>query len=94
MAIQDRARALADQVDGPKEWRIGQDVLAMYCYTYLGEFTKARQIASTAASAPSSPPPVTDVLCPGITSQVALAEGALAEAATLAHDAIAAPARS
>ena len=91
MAIQDRARALADQVDGPKEWRIGQDVLAMYCYTYLGEFTKARQIASTAASAPSSPPPVTDVLCPGITSQVALAEGALAEAATLAHDAIAAP---
>ena len=45
------------------------------------------------ASAHFSPPPVTEVLCPGITSQVALAEGALAEAATLAHDALAAARR-
>ena len=93
LAHQDRARTLADQVDGVEEWRVGQDVLGMYCFTYLGEFAKARQTASSAAAATPSPPPVTEVLCPGITSQVALAEGALTEAATLANGAIAAARR-
>ena len=38
-------------------------------------------------------PPVTEVLCPGITSQVAMAEGALTEATALANGAIAAARR-
>jgi LuxR family transcriptional regulator, maltose regulon positive regulatory protein len=93
LAYQERARSLADRVDGLEGWGVGQDVLAMYCHTYLGEFSAARQVARTTASAPWSPPPVTEVLCPGITSQVALAEGALTEAATLALGAIAAARR-
>ena len=39
LAHQDRARALADQVDGLDEWLVGEDVLAMYCHTYLGKFS-------------------------------------------------------
>ncbi len=93
LALQDRARTLADQVDGLEEWRVGQDVLAMYCYTYLGDFSKARQAVAAAASGRVSPPPVTEVLCPGITSQVAMAEGALTEATALANGAIAAARR-
>ena len=89
LAHQDRARSLAARVDGLDEWLVGGDVLAMYCHTYMGNFSMARQVAGAVASARSSPPPVTEVLCPGITSQVALAEGALTEAGTLANAALA-----
>jgi LuxR family transcriptional regulator, maltose regulon positive regulatory protein len=92
LALQDRARRLVDEVVGLEEWQVGQDVLAMYCYTYLGEFSKARE-AAAATSARFSPAPVTEVLCPGITSQVAMSEGELTEAATLANGAVAAARR-
>ncbi len=89
MAYQYRVRSLAAHVDGLDDWQFGQDVLTMYCYTYLGDYSMARRFAGAVASAQMSPPPVTEVLCPGVISQVALAEGALNEAATLADGAIA-----
>ena len=93
LAHRDRARSLAAQVGGLDDWRLGLDVLAMYCHTYLGQYAQARQTIDAVASGQFSPPPVTEVLCPGVTSQVALAEGALAEAATLANAAQAAARR-
>ena len=89
LAYQYRVRSLAAHVDGLDDWQFGQDVLTMYCYTYLGDYSTARRFAAAVASAQMSPPPVTEVLCPGVISQVALAEGALDEAATLADGAIA-----
>ena len=93
LAHQDRARNLAIQVDGLGEWQVGQDMLTMYCYTYSGDYSKARQVAGAVASSQLSPPAVTEVLCPGVISQVALAEGALSEASTLANGAIASAGR-
>ena len=89
LAHQHRVRSLADQVEGLDEWQIGQDMLTMYCYTYLGDYSQARRVVGAVASAPLSPRPVTEVLCPGVISQVALAEGALNEAGTLANGALA-----
>ena len=89
LAHQHRARSLAAHVTGLDEWQVGQDMLTMYCYTYLGDYSTARRFAGAVASAQMSPPAVTEVLCPGVISQVALAEGALSEAATLADGAIA-----
>ena len=56
LAHQDRARSLAIQVDGLDEWQVGQDMLTMYCYTYLGDYSKARQVAGAVASSQLSPP--------------------------------------
>ena len=59
-----------------------------YCHTYLGEFDAARQLVDTLASAALSPPPVTDVLCPGLNSQIAFGEGALTQADVFAAGAL------
>ncbi len=61
-------------------WSRALDVAAAYCHTYLGEFDAARQLVDTVASSAWSPPPVTDVLCPGINSQIAFGEGTLTQA--------------
>ena len=58
-------------------WLLALDIAGAYCHTYLGEFDAARQLVDTLASAALSPPPVTDVLCPGLNSQIAFGEGAL-----------------
>ncbi len=66
------------------DWIAVLDALAMYGHTYLGEFDQARRLAETVASSPAGGPPVAEVLCPGVMSQVAWAEGALEEAGDLA----------
>jgi len=68
------------------------DTLAMYCHTYLGHFSEARQLAGTLTSAQVSDP-LTEVLCPGVISQAAYIEGALEEAAALAASTLAAARR-
>ena len=69
-------------------WPRALDVAAAYCHTYLGEFDAARQLVDTVASSAWSPPPVTDVLCPGINSQIAFGEGALTQADAFAAAAL------
>ena len=61
------------------DWIVTLDTLAMYCHTYVGQFSKARQLAKALAAAQVSSP-LTEVLCPGVISQAALIEGDLQEA--------------
>ena len=49
LAHRDRARSLAAQVGGLDDWRLGLDVLAMYCYTYLGQYAQARETIDAVA---------------------------------------------
>jgi ATP/maltotriose-dependent transcriptional regulator MalT len=56
----------------------------MYCHTYVGEFTEARQLAKALVDRGGSVP-LTDVLCPGVISQAAFLEGKHDEAAALAE---------
>ena len=69
-------------------WLLALDVSGAYCHTYLGEFDAARQLVDTLASSALSPPPVTDVLCPGLNSQIAFGEGALTQADVFAAGAL------
>ncbi len=85
LALRQRAQDMG--VNGIDEWLAGTDVVAMYCYTYMGELGKARQLTET-VSAAGLGPPATDVLCPAVLSQVALIEGRLEEAGALAAGAL------
>ncbi len=69
-------------------WLLALDVTGAYSHTYLGEFDAARHLVGTLASAPVSPPPVTDVLCSGLNSQIAFAEGQLIQADVFAAGAL------
>ena len=69
-------------------WFHALDVAGAYCHTYLGHLDAARQLVDTLASSPLSPQPVTDVLCPGINSQIAFGEGALSQADVFARAAL------
>ncbi len=69
-------------------WLHALDVAGAYCHTYLGQFDAARQLVDTLAASVLSPPPVTDVLCPGLNSQIAFAEGALTQADIFAAGAL------
>ena len=69
-------------------WLLALDISGAYCHTYLGEFDAARQLVDTLASSSLSPPPVTDVLCPGLNSQIAFGEGALTQAERFAAGAL------
>ncbi len=74
---------------GPVDpWPRALDVACAYCHTYLGEFDAARELVGTVASAALSPPPVTEVLCPGLKSQIAFGEGALSQADIFAAGAL------
>jgi LuxR family maltose regulon positive regulatory protein len=64
-------------------WLVG-DVVALYSHAFLGQFDQARRVAHNIASEDATPPSAREVLCPGIVSQVALAEGDLSEAGELA----------
>ena len=64
----------------PSTWLVTPSTSWPYCHTYLGQFDAARQLVDTLASSALSPPPVTDVLCPGLNSQIAFGEGALTQA--------------
>ena len=69
---------------GVDDWIISLDALAMYCHTYVGDFTEARQLAKALVDRGGSVP-LTDLLCPGVISQAAFLEGKLDEAAALAE---------
>ena len=92
IAHREQARPFEARADGVGDWIVTLDTLAMYCHTYLGHFSEARQLADTLMSAQVSAP-LTEVLCPGVISQAAYLEGALEEAGTLAADTLAAARR-
>ena len=83
LAHRERARPFETEADGVSDWIVTLDTLAMYCHTYLGHFSEARQLADALMSAQVSAP-LTEVLCPGVISQAAFLEGALEEAGALA----------
>jgi len=83
LARREWARPFEVTADGVSDWVVTLDTLAMYCHTYVGHFSQARQLADALASAQVSAP-LTEVLCPGVISQAAFVEGNLQEAATLA----------
>jgi len=83
LAHREGARPSEAAADGISDWTVTLDTLAMYCHTYVGHFSHARQLADALATAQVSAP-LTEVLCPGVISQAAFLEGNLHEAATLA----------
>jgi ATP/maltotriose-dependent transcriptional regulator MalT len=85
-ALESRAwsRTFETSVTGVDDWIISLDALAMYCHTYVGDFTEARQLAKALVDRGGSVP-LTDLLCPGVISQAAFLEGNLDEAAELAE---------
>ena len=83
LAHREWARSFEAEADGVSDWIVTLDTLAMYCHTYLGHFSEARQLADALMSAQVSAP-LTEVLCPGVISQAAFIEGALDEAGALA----------
>jgi len=92
VAHRERARPFEAEADGVSDWVVTLDTLAMYCHTYLGHFSQARQLADALVSAQVSDP-LTEVLCPGVISQAAFIEGVLEEAGGLAASTLAAARR-
>jgi LuxR family maltose regulon positive regulatory protein len=89
LAHREWARPFEAKADEIGDWIVTLDTLAMYCHTYVGHFSQARQLAKALAAAQMSAP-LTEVLCPGVISQAAFLEGALEEAGALAAATIAA----
>ncbi len=87
-ALRDRARQWASPALGVDEWLDGLDVVTMQSHALAGNFNRARELAAAVASTQTRPPLV-QVLCPGVISQVALAEGELQEAEVLSQRALA-----
>jgi LuxR family transcriptional regulator, maltose regulon positive regulatory protein len=92
LAHRDWARPFEAAAQGADDWIVTLDTLAMYCHTYLGHFSEARQLADALAAAQVSAP-LTEVLCPGVVSQAAFIEGNLDEAGRLAAGTLAAARR-
>jgi LuxR family transcriptional regulator, maltose regulon positive regulatory protein len=92
LAHREWARPFEAKADGVGDWIVTLDTLAMYCHTYAGQFSQARRFADVLTSAQVSAA-LTEVLCPGVISQAAFIEGALAEAGTLAASSLAAARR-
>jgi LuxR family transcriptional regulator, maltose regulon positive regulatory protein len=92
VAHREGARPFEAAAYGVGDWIVTLDTLAMYCHTYLGHSSEARQLADTLASAQVSAP-LTEILCPGVISQAAFIEGALDEAGALAASTLAAARR-
>ena len=92
LAYREWARPFEATADGVGDWIVTLDTLAMYCHTYVGQFSEARQLAEALAAAQVSAP-LTEVLCPGVISQAAFLEGDLHEAAILAESTLAAARR-
>src|SRR5690242_7430670 len=82
LAHREWARPHEAAADGVSDWTVTLDSLAMYCHTYVGHFSQARELAAALAAAQVSAP-LTEVLCPGVISQAAFIEGNLQEAGTL-----------
>jgi ATP/maltotriose-dependent transcriptional regulator MalT len=92
LAHREWARPVETEADGTGDWIVTLDTLAMYCHSYLGHFSQARQLADALVSAQVSAP-LNEVLCPGVISQAAFIEGALEEAGALADSALTAARR-
>jgi LuxR family maltose regulon positive regulatory protein len=92
VAHREWARPFEVAAEGVSDWIVTLDTLVMYCHTYLGHSSEARQLADTLKSAQVSAP-LTEVLCPGVISQAAFIEGALEEAGALAASTLAAARR-
>jgi LuxR family maltose regulon positive regulatory protein len=86
------ARPFEAKAGGVGDWVVTLDTLAMYCHTYAGQFSQARQLADALTAAHVSGP-LTEVLCPGVISQAAFIEGDLEEAGALAAATMAAARR-
>ncbi len=82
------ARPFEAKADGVGDWIVTLDTLAMYCHTYVDQFSEARQLAETLTAAQVSAP-LTEVLCAGVISQAAFIED-LQEAGTLVESTLAA----
>ena len=89
LAHREWARPFEARADGVGDWIVTLDTLAMYCHTYVGQFSEARQLAEALTAAQVSAP-LTEVLCPGVISQAAFIEGDLHEAGALAESTLAA----
>ena len=87
-AQRERAQQLASRVVGVDEWLFGLDVVTMQSHALAGNFIQARELHDAVASAETRAS-VAQVLCPGVISQVALAEGALQEAEALSQRSLA-----
>ena len=92
LAHREWARPFEAQADGVSDWLVMLDTLAVYCHTYAGHFSEARQLADTLIAAQVSAP-LSEVFCPGLVSQAAFMDGALEEAGALAAGALAAARR-
>ena len=92
VAHREWARLFEADADSIGDWIVTLDILAMYCHTYLGHFSEARQLADALMSAHVSAP-LTEVFCPGLISQAAFIEGALEEAGVLAASTVTAARR-
>ncbi len=79
----DWAMSFAASATGVDDWIVTLETLAMYCYTYVGQYSRARELADMLV-ATSTTLPLTDILCSGVMSQAALLEGSLEEAAASA----------
>jgi ATP/maltotriose-dependent transcriptional regulator MalT len=62
LAHREWARPFEAKADGVGDWIVTLDTLAMYCHTYVGRFSEARQLAKALAAAKVSAP-LTEVLC-------------------------------
>lgn len=93
LAHREWARPFEAKAEGVGDWVVTLDTLAMYCYTYVGRFSEARQLADALVAAQVSDP-LSEVLCPGVISQAAFIEGALEEAGALAASTLTAARRS
>ena len=51
LAHREWARPVEATSEGVSDWIVTLDTLAMYCHTYLGHFSEARQLAETLTSA-------------------------------------------
>ena len=87
-AQRERARHLASRAVGVDEWLFGLDVVSMQSHALAGNFVQARELHDAVASAETRAS-VTEVLCPGVISQVAVAEGALQDAEALSQRSLA-----
>ncbi len=80
----DWAMSFATSATGVDDWIVSLETLAMYCYTYVGQYGRAHELADMLV-ATSTTLPLTDILCSGVMSQAAVLEGSLEAAAVSAE---------
>jgi LuxR family transcriptional regulator, maltose regulon positive regulatory protein len=84
LAHRDRLRRSTARPVGLDGWLVALEAGALYSHTFLGDFAQARELAQAIAAHPFTPPAGREVLCQGVMSQMALAEGSLTEAGDIA----------